>query len=378
MATIKHLSNEILHAIFSLLTSKDLLATSLVSHLFHANSACSLSKEASFDISDYPPSTRELLQLFLRTLLVASGNETLASHVRSVVVDIASTVPKTYPRPTPGPHPDIELLSAAAIRLGFNEHPLTSRGTQLVLLLRLLSNLTFLTLRSPAGAFGSSKTEFNATLDSLITLPSGLHSLREFKFDSANGPYMETRLLAALMALPSIRKITVAFVIGDYTATAAGTSRVTELTILSSHLSTESLAEILTLPEALTRFTYAVAGRFWFFPLALFGRALLPLEDSVEYLNIDLSNLDLNEYSTQVDVIPMDVPPVDTIGSLRGWYNLRILEIPLLALLGRSVAGGLCLSDLVPVRLKEIVVHDDAYSSVKQMVRQVIGLLEDL
>lgn len=164
MAIIEDMPNEILHNIVSRLGGQDLLATSLVSHSLY-NIAQSLLYGKIYLYMDtgnqrdnhvlilvnYDQSlVSGSVPLFLRTMLLAPAREAFAHYVRTLTLDLAPP-----PRPTI-PFSDIDLLTAAALNLGFNDHPLTEQDAQIILIFRLLPRLTSPELWNVAqvGGFG--------------------------------------------------------------------------------------------------------------------------------------------------------------------------------------------------------------------------------
>lgn len=307
-------------------------------------------------------------------MLEESDHNSRAVLVKSLIVRLEHIFPQIYrlinPRPLPPRDPAIKLLTAASER-GLGDDSLSPQGAQLVVLLRLLPRLTSLSLVIPNRGDGTYEEHFEAALTRPLTVPIGLQNLCEFRIGGLGNIVMYDALLA-LMALPSIRKITTAAVGGDVrTPIPDGTSTVTDLTIGSSYLSNEALEAILRVPKALTRLSYTTTGIFWYFPLYTFGRAFLPVQNTAQHLCIDLANLDPRHHDHE-----MPQWRKDTIGCLRGWGALHTLEIPLLALLGRFVDVKLRLGDVLPLGLRRLVVYDDWFCPAEAMVQRLVGLLE--
>lgn len=371
MAILEEVPNEILHEIISRLCPTDLVCTSTVSRHFQSISQAPLYRNPLLRVwgkKDTP------LQLFLRTLLLSPDRQTLASYVRSLTVELEA---RTAPKPD---SLDISLLTAAAISLGFNDHPLSAQGAQIVLLLRLLPRLNILDLWALDEGRGLGYTYFEDVLQPPLTLPLALQTIYEFRSvgtTSATG--VTPMILVALMALPSIRKIVVAVTDEDIesedfltaAAAAAGTSRVTELHLLYGDLTHRSLGAILKIPQALTRFSYSTMVAHSYFELVEFGEALAPLRSSLQHMWIDFADTE------RLGDEDMDEDCYDTIGSLRGWEVLQTLDCPLMALLGRSrTAGSRRLSDMLPLGLHILRVVGDHYWTTGEVVDQVVGLLE--
>lgn len=372
MTTIRYLSNEILHSIFSDLCSTDLHAVSLVSHHFQSVAESLLYARVRLG-GRVQQSYR--LQLFLRTMLAESDHNTRAVLVKSLIVRLEHVIPQRYlfinSRALPPRDPAIKLLTATALERGLGDDSLTAQGAQLVVLLRLLPHLTSLSLVIPNRGDGTYEGHFEAALARPLTLPIGLQNLREFRIGGLCNIVMYDALLA-LMALPSIRRITTAAVGGEArTPIPHGTSTVTDLTITGGYLSNEALEAVLRVPKTLTRLSYTATGIFWYFPLDTFGRAFLPVQNTAQYLCIDLANVDPLHHDDE-----MPEWRNDTIGCLRGWGALQTLEIPLLALLGRLIGVELRLVDVLPLGLRRLVVYDDRFWPAEAMVQRLVGLLE--
>lgn len=330
MAVSKHIPNEILLNVLSRVIPADLLATSLVSHSFHTISQSLLYKQPYLGNKVNANSThldsygefpmKGPVARFLRTLLLAPRRGTLAAYVRTLIVDLD---PVTASAP---PSPGIDILTAAALNCGFDEQHLTDQGAQMGLLLHLLPRLTFLELRvgDPPGAVC-----FRHLQDSLRcpeTLPIALRNIHDFKSISTsplNG--ITPTMLVALLDLPSIRTITVSMVddpmetesFVDAMAAAAGTSLVTELNLQYRVTPITLLAGILKIPKALTSFSYSTEGPFWEHGIVSFGQALVPLQHSLQRLNIDFTNMPcFNCYRSPFDPYPTDrYPWIGTPGS---------------------------------------------------------------
>lgn len=370
MATIKDMPNEIMHNIFSHLCCKDLTAASLVSHRFHSISLPSLYEQPDLMLHNKSPRPA-LLLLFLRTLLVAPRRETLAGYVRSLGVELSFGAQPT------AHNAGLALVTVAASNLGFNDHPLTAQGNQIVLLLRLLPRLNDLSLLLPDVGRGTSYEYIQDALHCPTTLPIGLQNLHEFRSQCYSWCAGVTReILVGLLNLPSIRIITVSVVDHDAeteqflaaATDAASKSLVTELNLCGSYSLLMSFKVILTIPKALARFSYFSSSCPAYFNLIAFGKALVPLQPSLEFLCIQF--LDSERLSTDQQ------KPNDTIGTLRGWNTLHTLKIALMALLGRVVEGSLCLADLLPRGLRSLVIFGDCYWPVNDLVDQVVTVLE--
>lgn len=387
MAIVQEIPNEILENIISRLGGQDLLATSLVSHRFYAISQSPLYQEpclyidggnqlydsTSIVVTSGQSPMPGSVPLFLRTLLLAHGRETFAQYVRTLTVDLHPP-----PRPTV-PTPDIVLLTAAALNLGFNDHPLTEQRAQIVLILRLLPRLSSLELRDVAhiGCYGYKLLK--NLLMSPDTVPVGLQNLHEF---TCRGTYQSTgvtpQILMRLLGLPSIRKITVSITddfdeIESFTetfmaaaATAAGTSPVTKLIMYSRNMTARSLHSLLKIPVSLTYFCYTSDRGLTGYNIAEFWQTLLPLKSTLQCLKIYCRIYDEQHDRRR------------KIGTLRGWKALHTLSLQLFLLLGvryASTPAG-CLADLLPLGLRTLCVYSDLFWFGAEMVEQLIGVLQ--
>lgn len=388
MGIIQDMPNEILFKILSLLSHQDLLATSLVSHIFYTITQSPLYEKPclyinggnrfyhtglAVDNSDqsYVPGS---VITFLRTLLLAPGRETLAHYVRALTIDLDVNPETTIPRP------DIDMLTVAASNLGFDGLALTEQGAQIILILRLLPRLTSLRLRDAVheGTFGY--TILEDALKFSDTIPLGLRNIHQFR---CSGIWKFTgitpEMIVRLLGLPSIRKITVSTTEDNYeneafmtaAATAAGTSPVTELSLNSSDISIKSLELVLKIPKALTNFYYDSERPIWGINIADFGQALLPLQSSLQRLSIffsEMGHIDDYPYANGDNII----------GTLRGWKALRSLSVQLIVLLGDPdrASPTASLPDLLPLGLSSLLVEDDRFWSGRVMVDQLIKVLE--
>lgn len=175
-------------------------------------------------------------------------------------------------------------------------------------------------------------------------------------------------MLVALLDLPSIRTITVSMVddpmetesFVDAMAAAAGTSLVTELNLQYRVTPITLLAGILKIPKALTSFSYSTEGPFWEHDIVSFGQALVPLQHSLQRLDIDFTNTPcFNCYRSPFVTYPTD--PYPSIGSLRGWETLHTLQLSLVVLLAelRERPRPVSLANFLPLGLRSLVVYDD-------------------
>lgn len=170
MATPNHIPDEILVEIFSRLRCQHLARVSLVSHRLHCISQPLLYQEPElYDREGYAPS----IQALIRTLLTPEC-EPLTLHVRRL------TISWNHWQIEPS-DPEYPSFSAAASRFGLRFWPL-STDTQVMILLHLLPRLDCLHLLPPHNTIWFRNfVELHGQPSDIITLPIGLHSLREFR-----------------------------------------------------------------------------------------------------------------------------------------------------------------------------------------------------
>lgn len=383
MAVIQIMPNEILLNIFSHLYFKDLHATSLVSHTFHTLSQSPLYQEPYLRIGDLPRCDRsagvlipeaepgqEAVALFLRTLLLALGRDTVARYVTGFCVDLDVERGRATP-----PNARTDLLRKAASNLGFDDHPLTDQRAQIIMILRLLPQLTTLELRAGDGQPGYGYEHFKASIMGPGTIPIGLQNIHLFKSVLiSEGTCVTPMILLALLRLPSIRSIAVSYGEDDSetemfmtaAALAVGTSLVTQLEINPGDINPTSLESILKIPKSLTSFFYSVGDMgYGKENLKQFGRALAPLQESLEHLDLHFTDTPSHwDY----------LYGVNTIGTLRGWENLRTLKTQLASLVG-ELRNNLSLANLLPKGLSSLLVRDDCYWTGRDLVDQLISAL---
>lgn len=111
------------------------------------------------------------------------------------------------------------------------------------------------------------------------------------------------------------------------TAALTGTSTVTRLALAFDGVSCEWLTRILLIPQTLTYLSCTVY-HLRPFNLWYLRSALQPLKNSLNHLNLDIS--DISAWGGQV---------TNTIGSLRAWPVLRSVRISLIALPGAAYAS---------------------------------------
>lgn len=364
MSPAECLPNEISFAILSYLSCDDLASASRVSHVWHAISQPLLYKEPTLIIGDENPSS---LYLFLRTLLTP-GRESLANHVRTLVVDWTN-IDKRLEEPVS----DLALLKNTASRLQLSD-PLASDGAQVVLLLHLLPCLHSLHAITPDDC-----DEFDDLMDAhhatqhIASLPLAFQSLRQFVIGSAFTICgVGSTTLFTILRLPHIRVIDFPVVYEDGSrfpeaeaSTTIASSSITHLTLSLTDLSESALGRILSVPRALTHFSYS-AMKGCNYDFAAFSTALHPLQNSLYHLDIDFFL-----YANCSNCYPQ---PTIRLPSLRQWPALRSVRTALFPLLGRT--GSYELARMLPVGLTTLEIILDGYWPIERVVDVVVVMLE--
>lgn len=200
-------------------------------------------------------------------------------------------------------------------------------------------------------------------------LPVGLQSLHEFNWHSEQAyRSVNYKMLITLMRLPSIESIDV-HVVEEYSPFPEpdehSTSGITNLHFSGGAISDISLTRILTLPRALTHFTYnGTHGNN--LDLGLFSAALKPLKQSLEHLEINL----LNGWSRSE---PDDLSMV-RFAPLRDWPMLRVVRIMPSTLLGTKHELGL--AQVLPAGLCAFGIMNDYFLPLEDVVEMVLVMLE--
>lgn len=370
MAILQNAPNEILSHILSYLSPNDLTATSLVSRRFHAISRPRLYRNLLLHV--FPENN---LQLLLRTLMHAADRDILARHVRSL--HLVSHKPVSPLALVMSVVTASSMASVSCIGLD-DQHRISWAGVQRVRLLHLLPHLDKLEINVDHGWSCNCYSEFNNALQQPMALPLALQTIREF---SSLGPEWSTgmtpTILTGLMVLPSIRKLSVA--IDDdtednpqpFSATGlAGTSNITDLHLETSSPIHASLAALLTVPKALTTFSYDAYSFYYFLNLPKFGHALQPLRASVKHLQLNFRD------GTQLFADTENDDAFGTIGTLREWSKLQTLSCPLMTLLGRTVVPDESLVDLLPLSLRTLQVLGGNYRSDAETIELVARMLD--
>ncbi|KAL0630607.1 hypothetical protein Q9L58_010543 [Maublancomyces gigas] len=292
--SLQAIPNETLLNILSVLSTPDLVNSSLVSQRFYNLVQIPLYRHLALP---HPavPARASSLALLLRTLFTHSTREIPTRNTRSLFVYDGTD--DDYPVPF---------------------------GRRLIQLLSLMPRLELFEIWPWAHSH-------QALFDCLHTpsvMPVALHNLREFRSTNCElGDGLSIHLLTRLMALPSLR--TLVITVDDDTSVSLDTayqftSGITTLELVDCHFTHEWLAVILKIPRSLSSFIYRQLPDFSFH-LEELGKALQPLHGSLEHLDLDFTQLWLE------DIIEDDDRP---IGSFRDWHCLKSLDIPLEVLLG--------------------------------------------
>lgn len=289
-----------------------------------------------------------VFQLFLRTVL---SRPVLARYVRLLTLSW-----ETPPSP-PDARTANKPLSAAAARVGLR-YPLHSQGAEIALLLHLLPRLQTLDLSPPA---------YFDVLDDFLTsqpylpraaLAPGLQSLRTIHYRSAGCVAVDIATLLALLTLPALRTLDIGFVdleaaeAPPTAAMAVSSSRVTDLRFGFDDANAALLAQVLRIPQALTRLSFEQLGRG-----DGFSGALGAVRRSLEYLVVRLEG-------------------DETVGSLRGWSVLRHVRCSMAALVGASRDGDV-LAGVLPLAIEGLWVEVGAgwlFAEVLRVVERLVGV----
>lgn len=360
MALTKSFPNEITIAILSFLSVDDLARASRVSRDLQALSEPLLYREAFLCPGHAQPSS---LYIFIRTLLTP-GRERLGSHVRTLMIDWGGCWP-TAPSGLAG---EIALFTAAGSRYGI-QNLRASSGAQVVLCLHLLPFLTTLDIIPSLYEY-----DFEAFIESLhatppTSLPLGLQSLREFNWYSGESDHgVSYTMLLTLMRLPCIRIIDLHIVEelrGPFPEPdKKGISGLTNLHLSSAAISDTSLARILTLPSALTRFSFnATHGSD--LNLTHLSTALKPLQHSLQHLELGLFH---GWNRSGIDELS-----ITKLASLRDWPVLRSVRVAPVALLGVVKEQGL--AQVLPPGLCAFGILGDYFWSDEEVADMVLVML---
>lgn len=343
--------------ILSFLSCPDLASTSRVSQRFRSASQPLLYRTHCFLKTRVTRSTRSSLELLLLTL-TAPGNETLATSVRSLTFE-AITILEVIRRP----RVHLAVLMAAVTNLD-RLLPFAGQNATFIFLLYLLPSLKVLHIRRPPLNF------FRSLPYHITPGPRALlKSLCEFHCSHSNSYLMPATVFIALLQLPSLDYIDVRInrrlVHPSYRLEhVPRSSHVTKMRLANNNLWFTDLSRILSIPTALTHFSYTVATADTV-DIPRFMASLAPVRTTLQYLHLDLGHI---KQATDRDTIPL-------LGeSLREWSALRTLTCPLLALLGSSSTRTL--ADVLPLGLRELAVVASSDWPYGEMVAQVVALLE--
>lgn len=374
MSFLELLPNEISNEILSYLPQSDLVSTSRLSRRMSAVSQPLLytAPTLTHDNNLTTPSSAA----FLRTIL-SPGGHILATCVRSLQVQLNGwgwswlTNPEhdeeddrgdAISEPERQHKCDIELLAAAATRIGYANH--NNPDAQVMLLLSYLPRLHTLCI-TPTGNNGapipSGRENLNRWMDNL---PLGLQ-LREFRCHvRQHYGGLSLGALLAILSLPSIRKVDVRIsgrstIDYDTNTVAPASSMITDLRFFQTTLTQQDLEFILKIPVALEYFSHTSQAHYR--PVDL-GYALQPLKTSLKHLHL------------------RSLRVTKPIGSLRDWSELQTLSSSLTLLLGKMPqqgmeTGTLSLAEVLPTGLRKFQIHRESYWSVEAEEYQAVELL---
>lgn len=354
MAVLETLPDELVAQILVDLPNNDLASTSLVSRRLHNISRPILYREPHLLIRDQHPTS---FDIFFNTLLTPT-NKSLGTHARCLTIDWKSHHIRDNYR-------DLPILAAARAHSLLGDTPL-SEISQVVLLLQLMPRLQALHLPLVHEPLSCS---FRQNPLHLKILPP---TLRDFTYEwPAPSNLIGLGNLLTILRLPRIRSIVVDQICqsdltdaeNTLTATAAGTSSLTHLTIRSGRTALQLLRSILGIPFALTHFVYQPFLAPMGFNFAAFGLALLPLQHSLTSLLLDFRIISPRLWRPN---------PTTPIGSLRDWAALRTVTCTLGVLIGSDSHG---LAAVLPAGIRELDILDDKEMPVGEAVKEVVALL---
>lgn len=204
-----------------------------------------------------------------------------------------------------------------------------------------------------------------------------LQSLREFYSPPEHsGHGISHKTLLMLLLLPCIRVISAPIMDENKDAIAscpmdplAASSTVTKLRLADRVKSPTYLSLVLTVPNALTHFSYSTVRFRSGFDLDGFWAALRPLRVSVVNLQLDLKLAAVHR-PTEGPLGNGDMWP------LREWSALRKLSCSLVAVMGQYSPGtGPSLVDVLPLGIRELEVTRDRNWVPEAVVEQIVQLL---
>lgn len=371
MAALDKLPCEIMVEILSLLPTGDLACIALVSRQLHDLALPFLYRAPSL-LSYGARTYRQGLDIFLWTILTP-GRETLATHVRTLTFNWY--IPRAGPTGLcPSEH---TLIGPAALRFGLRRTT-HGRAAKFVLLIHLLPNLQVLHISCPVqhSSFTNFMDARYAALGHPTTAPPVLQSLLEF-----HSAYDEMRrgithkTLMVLLALPCIQRIQTCITptessYMDSVTGRAASSPLTHLRIWDPTASPFYLLSALSVPSALTHFSYSTTRYRYQFNLGVFWAAMRPLARTVVSLRLEV--LLIGPEDGQVSRIQMS----GATWSLVDWTALRTLSCSLVALMGERTAervGGL--ARFLPRGVRELEVVGDPHWGYGAVVEEVVGLV---
>lgn len=367
MPTINTVPYEIVAHIFSFLTRANLTVVTLVSKRYQTIAEPILYKHPLLGHKNDSVPSR--LQIFLRTVLTRPR---LATYVRAIYLEwgtnrIDCSVPQNST--------DLALFLAAAKKVALRRR-CDCRGTQAALLLYQLPNLQVLELSSTYRL-----TEFDAFLEDLAwcpveSLPAGLKSVHKISYIN-NWNTMTPLSIIAIIKLPSIRTVCLR-AIHDMTRLDRipdaynGRSSVSELSIGPGTMWTHALANVLRMPQALTRFSFNhILGSRSRFDYVEIGKGLETTRDTLQYLSL---RLDMRVPLKAGENHNSEMEVQQTIGSLHDWPVLRTVHCPLAALLGRQSSR---LVDVLPAIVQEYTAFKDHFWQETEVMIKLLELIEN-
>lgn len=284
--------NEIFAEIFALLPKTDLVSVSLTCNRFQA-----IAEPFQYhhpNLSTHADTHSIPLESFLRGIL---ARPILANYVRSLDIHWYGKIGRA-----PQNVRDITLFTAAAKNAGIQKPP-NSPGAQIALLLYLLPNMRSLTLFPPLeyGTFDEFLEEI--VVPATAALSVGLKSLRDITYHYSS-IVTTPKSLHAILALPSIRKITV---LGmgdtaqfDFSLNAhSGKSSVTELSFMHCRIP-NTLGSLQDYP-ALRSVWCPLSVLLGRWPRRVTSRLVQVLPAVIEELRI--GNQVMNDYCEYLDVV---------------------------------------------------------------------------
>lgn len=355
MAHFKALPNELIVQTLADLPNSDLASVSRVSRRLRNICQPRLYRDPHLRISERHQTS---FDRYFSTLLTPAC-ESLGSYARCLTIDWKSRFLQ---------HNDLDVpfRAAARIRFALGRTTALSEIKQISLLLQLLPRLEALHIRV---SFETANLKISTPMERYQYLP---RTLRDFTYDwCASKNWITTENLLGVLLLPRIRSITISQLFSQpfpdaervRATAAAGTSSLTHLTIYSRRTEELALRYILSVPRALTHFSFKPVMVNLRFDFPGLGLALLPLKHSLSSLELDFRNTAgprvLEDRTT-------------TIGSLRDWAALRNVTCTLLGLLATDSPK---LAWVLPAGIRTLEILGDRGMPLGQAMKEVVDLL---